>query len=160
MSKIIGVTVGTPLPKPNLTQNDPTKGDYVKGKEEFLNGYVKDSDIEQAVTDALEQVKENGEFGSVVYILSEGETIEDAPESADVVIDPNGEDDSIGVGGVTPHIGANGNWYIGETDTGKPSRGSDGKTPVKGTDYWTSADKTEMVNSVLVALPTWTGGSY
>lgn len=34
--KIIGVTVGTPLPKPNLMQTDPTKGDYVKGKEEFL----------------------------------------------------------------------------------------------------------------------------
>jgi hypothetical protein len=27
-------------------------------------------------------------------------------------------------------------------------------------DYWTSADKTEIVNSVLAALPTWTGGSY
>lgn len=34
--KIIGVTVGSPLPKPNLMQTDPTKGDYVKGKEEFL----------------------------------------------------------------------------------------------------------------------------
>ena len=34
--KIIGVTVGSPLPKPNLMQNDPAKGDYVKGKEEFL----------------------------------------------------------------------------------------------------------------------------
>lgn len=36
MSKIIGNTVGMGLPKPNLMQNDPTKGDYVKGKEEFL----------------------------------------------------------------------------------------------------------------------------
>ena len=34
--KIIGVTVGSPLPKPNLMQTDPNKGDYVKGKEEFL----------------------------------------------------------------------------------------------------------------------------
>lgn len=38
--------------------------------------------------------------------------------------------------------------------------GADGKTPVKGTDYYTTADKTEMVNLVLAALPTWTGGSY
>ena len=29
--------------------------------------------------------------------------------------------------GVTPHIGDNGNWYIGTTDTGKPSRGQDGQ---------------------------------
>lgn len=36
MSKIIGNTVGMGLPKPNLMQTDPTKGDYVKGKEEFL----------------------------------------------------------------------------------------------------------------------------
>ena len=32
MSKIIGVTVGTTLPKPNFKQTDPTKGDYIKNK--------------------------------------------------------------------------------------------------------------------------------
>ena len=31
-----------------------------------------------------------------------------------------------GADGVTPHIGDNGNWYIGSTDTGKPSRGATG----------------------------------
>ena len=39
-------------------------------------------------------------------------------------------------------------------------KGDKGNTPVKGTDYWTSADKTEIVNDTLAALPTWTGGSY
>lgn len=34
--KIIGNTVGMGLPKPNLMQTDPSKGDFVKGKEEFL----------------------------------------------------------------------------------------------------------------------------
>lgn len=34
--KIIGNTVGMGLPKPNLMQDDPNKGDYVHGKEEFL----------------------------------------------------------------------------------------------------------------------------
>jgi hypothetical protein len=34
--KIIGITVGSPLPKPNLMQTEPDKGDYVKGKEQFL----------------------------------------------------------------------------------------------------------------------------
>lgn len=38
--------------------------------------------------------------------------------------------------------------------------GANGKTPVKGTDYYTEADKTEMVNRVINALPTWTGGNY
>ena len=35
-----------------------------------------------------------------------------------------------------------------------------GLKPVKGTDYWTAADKTEIVNDTLAALPTWTGGGY
>ena len=68
--------------------------------------------------------------------------------------------------GITPHIGENGNWYLGDTDTGKPSRGEKGlkgdkgDTPVKGTDYWTEADKAEIVADTLAALPKWTGGSY
>lgn len=33
-----------------------------------------------------------------------------------------------GADGKTPEIGANGNWYLGETDTGKPSRGEKGET--------------------------------
>lgn len=73
----------------------------------------------------------------------------DGSERVNVVID-----------GITPTIGANGNWYLGTTDTGKPSRGEKGKTPVKGTDYWTAADKAEIVKDTLAALPKWTGGSY
>ena len=33
--KVIGVTVGTTLPKPDFAQNDPTKGDYIKNKPEI-----------------------------------------------------------------------------------------------------------------------------
>ena len=42
----------------------------------------------------------------------------------------------------------------------KGADGKDGKTPVKGTDYWTEADKAEIVKDTLAALPTWAGGSY
>lgn len=38
--------------------------------------------------------------------------------------------------------------------------GTNGKTPVKGVDYWIAADKQEIVNDTLAALPKWTGGSY
>ena len=34
---------------------------------------------------------------------------------------------AAGADGVTPHIGDNGNWYLGTTDTGKPSRGEKGE---------------------------------
>ena len=40
----------------------------------------------------------------------------------------NGKD---GTNGITPTIGTNGNWYLGDTDTGKPSRGEKGE---KGSD--------------------------
>lgn len=36
-----------------------------------------------------------------------------------------GEKGEKGDAGTTPHIGDNGNWFIGDTDTGKPSRGQD-----------------------------------
>ena len=89
-------------------------------------------------------------------------------------------DMEAGADGVTPTIGENGNWYLGETDTGKPSRGdkgeqgpqgakgdpgipgkdgTDGHTPVKGTDYWTASDKAEIVAEVTAALPKYGGES-
>lgn len=43
-------------------------------------------------------------------------------------------------------------------DPGTP--GTAGHTPVKGTDYWTAADKQEIVNNVLAALPDGTEVSY
>lgn len=41
----------------------------------------------------------------------------------------------------------------GETGPQGPS-GADGKTPVKGTDYWTEADKQEIVDEVVAELGT------
>lgn len=41
---------------------------------------------------------------------------------------------------------------------GQPGKdGADGKTPVKGTDYFTEADKAEMVSAVISALPKYNG---
>ena len=39
-------------------------------------------------------------------------------------------------------------------------KGIDGKTPVRGTDYWTEDDKQEIVNDVLAALPDGTEVAY
>ena len=90
----------------------------------------------------------------------------------------DGKPGAAGADGITPTIGPNGNWFLGATDTGKPSRGATGApgkdgakgapgapgaaghTPVKGTDYWTAADKQEIVNSVIAALPDGTEVSY
>lgn len=47
----------------------------------------------------------------------------------------------------------------GDTGDAGP-RGTAGHTPVKGTDYWTAADKAEIVADVLAALPDGTEVSY
>ena len=50
-----------------------------------------------------------------------------------------------GTDGTTPHIGANGNWFLGETDTG---------VKAAGTDYvLTAADKSEIAALVLAEIP-------
>lgn len=62
----------------------------------------------------------------------------------------NGTVYKVGKDGITPTIGDNENWYLGDSDTGKPSRGKEGprgpagKTPVKGVDYFTDADQKEI----------------
>ena len=42
-----------------------------------------------------------------------------------------------GKDGLTPHIGDNGNWFIGSADTGVPAKGKDGLTPhIGGNGNW------------------------
>lgn len=45
-------------------------------------------------------------------------------------------------------------------DGEKGDPGTPGKTPIRGADYWTAADKQEIVNSVIAALPDGTEVSY
>jgi hypothetical protein len=141
-------------------------------------GAVPSSQLPAAINTALAQAKESGQF-----------------------------DGDKGDPGVTPHIGANGNWYTGDTDTGVKAQGAagdagrgiksivrtsgtgaagttdtytvtytdnttstisvyngkdgtPGKTPAKGTDYFTDADKAELVTQVIAALPDASEVSY
>ena len=66
-----------------------------------------------------------------------------------------------GEDGITPTIGVNGNWYLGEEDTGKPSRGErglpgqDGATGPAGRDgyvQYTAGNNILIENNVISAL--------
>lgn len=46
---------------------------------------------------------------------------------------PKGDKGDPGENGITPTIGSNGNWYLGDTNTGKPSRGATGPKGDTGT---------------------------
>ena len=103
----------------------------------------------------------------VVTATKSGKTTTISVDGADIATVEDGVDGKpggAGSDGITPHIGDNGNWYLGTTDTGKPSRGATGAkgdpgtpgtaghTPVKGTDYWTASDKAEVVAEAAAAI--------
>lgn len=81
----------------------PTKVSQLQNDKGYLtehqdiSGKLDADRLPEAVNNALAQAKANGEF-----------------------------DGDPGAPGVTPHIGANGNWYIGSADTGVKAQGKDG----------------------------------
>ena len=54
--------------------------------------------------------------------FADGETFQQKFNNGEL----KGQDGASGADGITPHIGDNGNWFIGETDTNKPSQGTNG----------------------------------
>lgn len=108
-----------------------------------------------------------GENGKTPEIRLDGKVLQyrfDADGEWQTIFDFSTVETVKGDPGDTPYIGANGNWFIGNTDTGVKAKGdkgdtgsagkngSDGKTPVRGTDYWTEADKTEIKSYVDEAI--------
>lgn len=67
--------------------------------------------------------------GSHEFVVKDGAKGADGSNGKDGTNGKDGADGkpgAAGADGVTPHIGDNGNWYLGATDTGKPSRGATG----------------------------------
>ena len=95
-----------------IIESDPTVPDWAKQSDKPSYsadevGAIAQTELQAAVDTALAQAKASGAF--------------DGAPGAD------GQD------GITPTIGDNGNWYIGDTDTGKPSRGKIGPAGADGT---------------------------
>ena len=108
-----------------------------------------------------------GENGKTPEIRLDGKVLQyrfDADGEWQTIFDFSTVETVKGDPGDTPYIGANGNWFIGDTDTFVKAKGdkgdtgsagkngADGKTPVRGTDYWTEADKTEIKSYVDEAI--------
>ena len=74
--------------------------------------------------------------GGYIQFSSDGKTWENVIALADLKGAPGspGSPGSPGKDGLTPHIGDNGNWYLGDTDTGKPARGAPGAKGDPGKD--------------------------
>lgn len=109
-----------------IEETDPTVPDWAKAETKPTYsaaevGAIAQSDLQAATDAALAQAKSSGEFDGPA-----GPAGPQGPAGAP------GKDGTPGADGVTPHIGDNGNWYIGSTDTGKPSRGATGATGPQG----------------------------
>ena len=65
-------------------------------------------------------------FGKTTIISVDGTDIAAVNDGAD------GKPGAAGADGVTPHIGDNGNWYLGDEDTGVAARGAKGDTGQAG----------------------------
>ena len=109
-----------------IEETDPTVPAWAKAEtkptysaEEV--GAIAQSDLQAATDAALAQAKSSGEFDGAT-----GPAGPQGPAGAP------GKDGTPGADGVTPHIGDNGNWYLGDTDTGKPSRGETGPQGQQG----------------------------
>ena len=88
-----------------------------KGSHEFV---VKDGARGAAGLDGHSPVVTATKSGKTTTISVDGTAIATVEDGAD------GAPGSRGTDGITPTIGSNGNWYLGGTDTGKPSRGATG----------------------------------
>ena len=91
-----------------------------------VSQYLKDNPITETDPTVPAWAKETNKptyTAAEVGALSEG-TLDTAINEALAQAKASGEFD--GADGITPTIGDNGNWYLGSTDTGKPSRGEKG----------------------------------
>ena len=95
-----------------------------------------------------------GEAGSVGPKGPAGATGPQGPAGPQGPQGPKGDPGETGPQGPTGPAGSNGK--DGSIGPAGP-QGVDGKTPVKGVDYFTAADRAEMVQAVVAALPKYAG---
>lgn len=106
------------------------------------DGYSPTASVEQiadgakiTITDksgTTEAVVKNGKDGANGRDGADGQPGRDGTDGAPGRDGVDGQPGKDGTDGITPTIGDNGNWYLGGTDTGKPSRGATGDTGPQG----------------------------
>ena len=92
-------------------------GDYA-----HLNNRPSINGIELNGDKSLEDLNIKQTYTADDIPFADGETFQQKFNNGEL----KGQDGVSGANGITPHIGDNGNWFIGETDTNKPSQGTNG----------------------------------
>lgn len=105
------VDVDATLTKAGYAADAKAAGDAIEKK-------LDTTALPTAINDALAQAKASGAF--------DGEKGEPGADGKDGKPGIDGKD------GITPHVGENGNWYIGDTDTGVRAQGNKGEPGADG----------------------------
>ena len=112
----MSIAVKSGLPSLGSTEGAVISADEVSVSEDGSAAASVGEDLPRGKS-AYEIAKENGFDGTEAEWLA---SLKGKPGE-------NGLPGTNGKDGETPYVGENGNWYIGEDDTGKPSRGAKGE---------------------------------
>lgn len=116
----------------NLIALDELKGETGKNGADGASGadgYSPTASVEQIADGAKITITDKS--GTTEAQVLNGK---DGRDGTDGAPGRDGVDGQPGKDGITPTIGDNGNWFLGATDTGKPSRGATGAQGPAGTD--------------------------
>ena len=126
------------LSDPSEPPEDPAKAWFAAIREQIGNLDELTTEAKDNLVAAINEAAKSGggggsvsmrvDNGYIQYSTDGGASWENLIATADLQ-GPKGAD---GTDGITPHIGDNGNWYLGDTDTGKPSRGATGEQGPQG----------------------------
>ena len=94
------------------------------------DGYSPTASVEQSTDGAKITITDKS--GTTEAQVLNGKDGRDGTDGAPGRDGVDGQPGKDGKDGITPTIGDNGNWFLGATDTGKPSRGADGATGATG----------------------------
>ena len=137
----------------------PSESEITKASEEHLQGVPEDWAKDETIVARLSP----GDDSKALDLLADGtgrllfRTGADQPpqevvskEHLETVLQelPSGGPSGSGANGITPHIGANGNWFIGSQDTGVNASGLNGTTPHIGANgNWFIGEEDTGVNA-------------
>ncbi len=115
---------------------------------------------------AAEETRMTAFEASIIHVTAAAENANNVADNINAKLvagEFNGKNGTNGKNGLTPFIGENGNWWIGENDTGNPSQGADGKDGNNGKDgkdgkdgsdyVLTDADISQIASIVLEQMP-------
>jgi len=106
-----------------VTNLSPAQGGGYLITVEDTDGSSWKTHIRDGKSVSLESVDESDEDGGTNTVLFTDGTVLKIKNGSRGGDGSDGKDGKDGTDGITPHIGENGNWFIGETDTGASSEG-------------------------------------